>query len=405
MNTYNLLKLSFKALQKNIFRTFLTMLGIIIGVGSVIAMLAIGEGSKQSIEDTISEMGSNMIMVFPGTVQMGAVNMGGGTAQPLEMDYVEAIEARSTALQAISPVANTKSQVISEQGNWSTTIVGCYPNYLDIRATELQAGRRFTQQEVDRNAKVCLVGTTVVEELFGPNTNPIGASIRIEKVPFQIIGILEEKGGGMTGNDEDDTILAPFGTVQRRLLGITTVPQIMASAYSKEMIPVASSEIEQILYEEMRVEPEDEAFSIRTMDELSSMLTSVSDILVILLAFVAGISLVVGGIGIMNIMFVTVVERTREIGLRMAVGAKSKHILWQFLAEAIVISFTGGLIGIFFGALIAALVGSLMNWPILITTTSIILSFGFSALIGIFFGWYPARKAANLIPIQALRYE
>lgn len=394
-----------KALQKNVFRTFLTMLGIIIGVASVIAMLAIGEGSKQSIEDTISEMGSNMIMVFPGALEMGAVRMGGGTAQPLEMDYVEAISERSTALRYVSPMATAKAQAISDQGNWSTSVVGCYPNYLDIRATGLSAGRRFTAEEVSRNAKVCLVGMTVVEELFGTGINPIGESIRINKVPFQIIGVLEEKGGGMMGNDEDDTILAPFGTVQRRLLGITTVPQIAGSAYEKDLIPVATKEIEQVLYEEMRVTPADEAFTIRTMDELSDMLTSVSDILVVLLAFVAGISLVVGGIGIMNIMYVTVVERTREIGLRMAVGAKSTHILWQFLAEAIVISFTGGIIGIVFGIVIALGVGSIMHWPVQITTVSILLSFGFSAFIGIFFGWYPARQAANLIPIQALRYE
>ncbi|MEL6833445.1 MAG: ABC transporter permease [Bacteroidota bacterium] len=405
MNTYNLLKLSMKALQKNVFRTFLTMLGIIIGVASVIAMLAIGEGSKQSIESTISDMGSNMVMVLPGSVQMGAIQMGDGTARALEMDYVEAITARSTALRHVSPMATAKVQAISDQSNWSTSVVGCYPNYLDIRSTGISAGRRFTDEEVNRNAKVCLVGMTVVEELFGPNANPIGTSIRINKVPFQIIGILEEKGGGMMGNDEDDTILAPFGTVQRRLLGITTVPQIAGSAYEKELIPVATQEIKQVLYEEMRVTAADEAFTIRTMDELSSMLTSVSDILVVLLAFVAGISLVVGGIGIMNIMYVTVVERTREIGLRMAVGAKSKHILWQFLAEAIVISFTGGIIGVLFGVLVAAGVSGLMNWPVEITSSSILMSFGFSALIGIFFGWYPARQAANLIPIQALRYE
>ena len=405
MNAYNLLKISLKALRKNVFRTFLTMLGIIIGVASVIAMLSIGQGSKDSIESGISDLGSNLIMVFPGAGNMGGVNLGSGTSRELEIGGVEAIEENSTLLQWVTPVAMTQAQLIAGSANWSSSVYGAYANYFDIKALEITSGRRFSQSDVNRAAKVCLVGTTIVEELFGEYSDPVGQSIRINKVPFEIIGVLEEKGAGMRGEDQDDVVIAPFSTVQRRLLGSTKVQQIFASAKSEEVSEAATEEIEAILLKEMRAEPDDEAFNIRTMSEISNMLSSTSNTMVTLLAGVAGISLIVGGIGIMNIMFVTVTERTREIGLRMAVGAKSKNILLQFLAEAVVISITGGLIGALLGVGVSIGFGNLMGWPVSITPFSIVLAFGFSTVIGVFFGWYPARKAANMIPISALRYE
>ncbi len=405
MNAYNLLKISLKALRKNVLRTFLTMLGIIIGVASVIAMLSIGQGSKDSIESSISELGSNLIMVFPGSSNRGGVSQGSGTSRPMEISDVKAIEENCTLLAGVTPVAMTPAQLIAGSANWSSSVYGTYANYFDIKALDLKSGQRFSQSDVNRAAKVCLVGTTVVEELFGEYADPIGQSIRINKVPFKIIGVLEEKGAGMRGEDQDDVVIAPFTTVQRRLLGSTKVQQIFASAKSEEVSEAATKEIEAVLLKELRVKAEDEAFHIRTMSELSNMLSSTSDTMVTLLAGVAGISLIVGGIGIMNIMFVTVTERTREIGLRMAVGAKGKNILLQFLAEAVVISVTGGIIGALLGIGVSLGFGNLMGWPVTITPFSIALAFGFSTVIGVFFGWYPARKAANMIPISALRYE
>lgn len=405
MNTYNLLKISLKALRKNVFRTFLTMLGIIIGVASVIAMLSIGQGSKDSIESSISELGSNLIMIFPGSSQRGGVNLGSGTSRPMEIGDVEAIERNCTMLDGVTPVAMAQAQLIAGSANWSSSVYGTYANYFDIRALDIKSGNRFGQSDVDRAAKVCLLGQTVVEELFGEYSDPIGQTIRINKVPFKVIGTLEEKGAGMRGEDQDDVVIAPFTTVQRRLLGSTKVQQIFASASSEEVSEAATKEIEAVLLKELRVKPEDEAFHIRTMSEISNMLSSTSNTMVTLLAGVAGISLIVGGIGIMNIMYVTVTERTREIGLRMAVGAKSKNILFQFLTEAVVISITGGIIGVLLGIGVSIGFGNLMGWPITISAFSILLAFGFSTVIGVFFGWYPARSAANMIPISALRYE
>jgi putative ABC transport system permease protein len=405
MNPLILLKLSLKALQKNVYRTFLTMLGIIIGVASVITMLAIGQGSKESIESSISSLGSNLIMIFPGSFRMGGVQQGAGTSRPLEISEVEAIEKHCPSVQWVSPVVTARAQLIAGSQNWSTTVLGVYANYLHIRDISLSSGRSFTELEVRRSTKVCLLGQTVVREMFGENANPIGQSIRINKVPFKVIGILQSKGASMMGTDQDDSVIAPFFSVQRRLLGITNIHQIFASARSAETSAKAEEEIRTVLTKQLRTSSDDQGFSIRTMSEISEMLSSTSSILVILLASVAGISLIVGGIGIMNIMYVTVTERTREIGLRMAVGAKSRVILLQFLTEAVAISVTGGLIGILLGIAVSRIFGQIMEWPTTITLYSILLSFGFSTLIGIFFGWYPARKAANLIPIDALRYE
>lgn len=407
MSMYNLLKISLKALQKNTFRTFLTMLGIIIGVASVITMLAIGQGSKKSIESSISNMGSNLIMIFPGSARMGGVRLGSSSSRPFEISDVEAIENNCPAVRWVTPVANTRAQLIAGASNWSSSVTGAYANFQDIRSLEISTGAFFTQHDVNRAAKVCLLGNTVVKELYGEYSNPVGTSIRINKVPFRVIGVLKEKGGSTMGGDQDDIVVAPFTTVQKRLLGVATVPQIFASAYSEAVSEQATKEIEAVLLKQLRVDPKDEdgAFHIHTMSEISDMLSSTSAILVALLASVAGISLIVGGIGIMNIMYVTVTERTREIGLRMAVGAKSKVILMQFLTEAVAISITGGIIGVLLGIVASLVIRHAMDWPISITPYSLALSFGFSTVIGIFFGWYPARKAANLVPIDALRYE
>jgi putative ABC transport system permease protein len=368
-------------------------------------MLAIGQGSKESIESSISSLGSNLIMIFPGSFRMGGVQQGAGTSRPLEISEVEAIEKHCPSVQWVSPVVTARAQLIAGSQNWSTTVLGVYANYLHIRDISLSSGRSFTELEVRRSTKVCLLGQTVVREMFGENANPIGQSIRINKVPFKVIGILQSKGASMMGTDQDDSVIAPFFSVQRRLLGITNIHQIFASARSAETSAKAEEEIRTVLTKQLRTSSDDQGFSIRTMSEISEMLSSTSSILVILLASVAGISLIVGGIGIMNIMYVTVTERTREIGLRMAVGAKSRVILLQFLTEAVAISVTGGLIGILLGIAVSRIFGQIMEWPTTITLYSILLSFGFSTLIGIFFGWYPARKAANLIPIDALRYE
>ena len=405
MNFYDLLKISLKALRKNTFRTFLTMLGIVIGVASVITMLAIGQGSKKSIESSISGLGSNLIMIFPGAQRLGGVSLGSATSRPFDISDVEAIENECPSVRWVTPIVNVRSQLIAGPVNWSATVTGAYANYPDIRSLEIKLGTFFTEGDVSRSTKVCVLGATVANELFGEYANPVGASIRINKVPFKVIGVLQAKGGSAMGPDQDDIVIAPFSTVQRRLLGISTVSQIFASANSEEASRQATREIETVLVKQLRIDPAEKTFNIRTMSEVSDMLSSTSAILVALLASVAGISLLVGGIGIMNIMFVTVTERTREIGLRMAVGAKSRTILLQFLAEAVVISITGGIIGVLLGIIASIVVGQVMNWPISISPYSIALSFSFSTVIGIFFGWYPAKKAAGLVPIDALRYE
>ena len=407
MNLLNLFVIALRSLNKNKIRSLLTMLGIIIGVASVIAMLAIGQGSSDSIEDQISGLGSNVIMVFPGATFRGGVATAAGSAQSLEMDDLEAIRTNCPSVKYLSPVARSGGQIIAGSNNWNSSIQGVYNEYLDIRNIEVESGSRFAEIDEKRASKVCLIGTTVAENLFDEYDDPVGQRIRINKIPFTVIGLLKEKGQGGMGDDQDDIIYAPFSTVQRRMRGARqNIQQIFISAVSEEKIELASEEIDELLRTRKNISKyEDPPFNIRTQTEIVEMFTSTSNTMMVLLAGIASISLIVGGIGIMNIMLVSVTERTREIGLRMAVGARGKDILRQFLLEAILLSLLGGLIGAAFGILSSKLFVAIMNWPVTVSSYSVILAFSFAFIVGVFFGWYPASKAARLIPMDALRYE
>jgi len=406
MRVKNLLKIALRSMNRNKMRTFLTMLGIIIGVGSVIAMLAIGQGSKKSIEAQIASLGTNILMIRPEASSQGNVRMEAGTSQRLTNEDAEAILDRCPSVLYMSPMVRTSGQMIYGGQNWRSSVYGVDPEYLQIRNMQIGQGDGFTSADLKSAAKVCIIGKTVATNLFGEYEDPIGKTIRINQIPFRIIGTLEPKGENSFGQDQDDVVLAPFTTVQKRMLTITYVQMIYLSALSQELIPQAAEEVTALLKERHKLGPSEEPdFSVRTQTEISSTFSSTSDIMTILLATIASISLIVGGIGIMNIMLVSVTERTREIGIRMSVGARGRDVLMQFLIEALMISFLGGILGIIIGSVASAVIAKLMMWPTSITLQSILLSFLFSSAIGIFFGWYPARKAANLNPIDALRYE
>jgi len=406
MNYANLIKISTNALKRNKFRAILTMLGIIIGVGSVIGMLSIGQGSKKSIQEQISSMGSNMIFVMPASQQRGGIMLGNSNAKNMTLKNVEALKKEAQYLSAISPQVASSGQVIRGNNNWPTSIYGVSPDYLSIRKYEIEDGRVFTDQEIKNLGKVCLVGKTVVENVFKDNVDPVGQTIRFANIPLKIIGVLKEKGENSMGNDQDDLIIAPYTTVQRRILAISHIQSIFASAASEDKSEQAIAEIETILRREHKIkEGSDDDFEVRSQAEMIKTFSSVSDMLTMLLGAIAGISLLVGGIGIMNIMYVSVTERTREIGLRMSVGGRGKDIMVQFLAEAVMLSVMGGIIGILFGLLVSYVAAKLLSFPVVIMTQAIVLSFLVCSVIGIFFGWYPARKAANLNPIDAIRYE
>jgi len=405
MSLYNLILIALKALQRNKLRAFLTMLGIIIGVGSVIAMVAIGQGSKQSIHDSLSNMGSNMITVMPASNLNGPVKISGSSFQTLTSKDITALKRESQYLSDISPAVSAKGQAISGAMNWPTTMSGVDPSYLEIRKLSLKDGIAFTEQDVLTSAKVCLIGQTVIDNLF-PNQDPVGKVIRFGNIPFQIIGVLNPKGQNAFGQDQDDILIAPYTTVQKRILATIYYQNIYASATNEQVTNAAVDEITSILRESHRLRSdEDNDFQVRTQEELINTLSSTSSLLTVLLTVIAGISLVIGGIGIMNIMYVSVTERTREIGLRMSIGARGKDILLQFLAEAVLLSVTGGIAGIVTGVGASLGVGLLTGWPTPISGTAIATGFLFSAAVGIFFGYYPARKAARLDPIEALRFE
>ena len=406
MNGTNLIKIAVRALANNKLRGFLTMLGIIIGVASVITMLAIGQGSKRSIQAQISEMGSNMIMIHPGADVRGGVRQDASAMETLKLQDYEDIVDETRFVSAVSPSVNSSGQAIYGANNAPTTVYGISPDYLEIRRYKVEDGDMFTEQDIQTAAKVCVVGKTVVDNLFPDGSNPVGKVIRFQKLPFRIVGVLESKGYNSMGMDQDDLILAPYTTIQKKVLAITHLQGITCSALKEEYTDQAIDEISEILRRNHKLkESDDDDFTIRSQQELSTMLTSTTDMMTVLLAAVAGISLLVGGIGIMNIMYVSVTERTREIGLRMSIGAKGIDILAQFLIESILISVTGGLIGVVFGVGAALVVNGVAHFPVYIQPWSVVLSFAVCTVTGVFFGWYPAKKAAQLDPIEAIRYE
>jgi len=405
MKMLNIVLSAFRALRRNKMRSFLTMLGIIIGVGAVIAMLAIGQGAEYSVKQQISSLGTNVLIVFPGSQQTGGLRMGAGTVTTLTEEDAWAIQKECPAVAFVSPGARGGGQVIAGNLNWGTSIEGTGADYLEIRSWPIEYGEFYSEPDIKAAAKVCILGKTVADNLF-PESTPVGQNIRIRNVPFKVLGVLSKKGQNAMGMDQDDIILAPYTTVLRRLTHYPYLRQILVSATSPSSIGAAQTQISELLRMRHKIAPYDpDDFTIRNQSDLAATATATTEILTILLASIASVSLLVGGIGIMNIMLVSVTERTREIGIRMSVGARGRDILTQFLIEALVLSLLGGILGILLGVGGSVAISSFAKWPTIITVFSILLSFGFSIAIGIFFGFYPARKAALLNPIDALRYE
>lgn len=407
MNIANLFKIALRAIAANKLRSFLTMLGIIIGVASVIAMLAIGQGSKKSIQANIAEMGSNMIMIRPGQDKgPGGAQQDASDMQTLKLKDYETLKEQSKYLAAISPNVNASGQFINGNNNTPSIMYGISPDYLQIRQQKVKDGEMFTDEDVKTSAKVCVIGKTVADNLFTNGEDPIGKVIRYNKIPFRIVGVLESKGYNSFGMDQDDVVFAPYTTVMKRILSVTYLQGINASAITEDMTDLAIEDVTNILRENHKLKGADEDnFTIRSQQEMAEMMNSTSDTMTVLLLVVACISLVVGGIGIMNIMYVSVTERTKEIGLRMSVGARGIDILNQFLIESVLLSITGGLIGVLCGIGAAVGINVFAHWPIQIQPWSVLLSFVVCSATGIFFGWYPAKKAASLDPIEAIRYE
>ena len=407
MNYSNLFKIAMRAIAANKLRSFLTMLGIIIGVASVIAMMAIGQGSKKSIQANIAEMGSNMLMIRPGQDKgPGGAQQDASDMQTLKLKDYEALKEQAKYLSAISPSVNSSGQFINGNNNTPSTIYGISPDYMQIRQQKVKDGEMFTDEEVRSSAKVCVIGKTVADNLFTNGEDPVGKVIRFNKIPFRVVGVLESKGYNSFGMDQDDVVLAPYTTVMKRILSVTYLQGINASAVTEDMTDLAIEDITSILRENHKLKASDEDnFTIRSQQEMAEMMNSTSDTMTVLLLVVACISLVVGGIGIMNIMYVSVTERTKEIGLRMSVGARGIDILNQFLIESVLLSVTGGLIGVIVGIGAAVGINVFAHWPIQIQPWSVLLSFAVCSATGIFFGWYPAKKAASLDPIEAIRYE
>ncbi|MDD6541982.1 MAG: ABC transporter permease [Prevotella sp.] len=412
MNITNLFKIALKAIAANKMRSFLTALGIIIGIASVITMLAIGQGTKNSIQANIAQMGSNMIMISPGADRRGGVQQDASSMETLKLTDYQALKDECKYIKAISPVVSSTGQFIYGNENTPSTITGVNQDYLEIRQLKVADGEMFTDTDIKTSAKVCLLGQTVVDNLFPDGSDPIGRVIRFNSIPFRVIGVMQKKGYNSMGMDQDDYVLAPYTSVMKRILAQTYLGQILASAITEDVTDQATDEMTSILRRTHKLkeatettEGDDDDFNIRSQEELASMMNSTTNMLTILLGCVAGISLIVGGIGIMNIMYVSVTERTREIGLRMSVGARGIDILNQFLIEAILLSVSGGLIGVMLGIGASYAVKMLAHWPISIEPWTIIMSFAVCTFTGVFFGWYPAKKAAQLDPIEAIRYE
>jgi putative ABC transport system permease protein len=402
------IRISIRSLKANKMRSFLTMLGIIIGVGAVIAMLAIGSGARSRIAAQISSMGSNLLMILPGATTAGGVRMGIGTQPTLSMADAEAIRKECPSVQYVAPVVNGVAQVVYGNLNWSTGVIGTSPEMVFVRDWEIIAGRNFSDDDIRGATKVCILGQTVIENLFG-DINPLGHVIRIKNVPFTVIGILQRKGQSPTGQDQDDVIYIPVTTAQKKIFGTTfpgMVRIIMIKARSPEVMDSAEREITDLLRQRHRIGPrQDNDFTVRNLTQIMQVQEQSTSVMTILLGAIASVSLIVGGIGIMNIMLVSVTERTREIGIRMAVGAKTWDIRLQFIIEALILSLSGGLIGIITGIVSSRVISSLAGWPVMISIFAVMLSFSFSGIVGIFFGYYPAHKASLLDPIEALRYE
>ena len=407
MNITNLFKIALRAIAANKLRSFLTMLGIIIGVASVIAMLAIGQGSKQSIQQNIAEMGSNMIMIHPGQDRgPGGARQDASAMQSLKLKDYETLAEQAKYLAAISPNVTASGQFINGNNNTPSSIYGVTPDYLEIRQLKVEDGEFFTEEDIKTSAKVCVIGRTVADNLFTNGEDPVGKVIRYKQIPFRIVGVLKSKGYNSFGMDQDDLVLAPYTTVMKRILSVTYLQSINASALTEDMTDLAIEEVTALLRQNHRIgEMDEDDFTIRSQQEMAEMMNSTSDTMTILLLVVACISLIVGGIGIMNIMYVSVTERTKEIGLRMSVGARGIDILNQFLIESVLLSVTGGIIGVVVGVGAAVGINVFAHWPIQIQPWSVLLSFAVCSATGIFFGWYPAKKAAMLDPIEALRYE
>ena len=412
MNYTNLLKIALRAIAANKLRAFLTALGIIIGVASVITMLAIGQGSKRSIQANIAEMGSNMIMIHPGADMRGGVRQDASAMETLKLTDYESIKDECNYIKGISPMVSKSGQWIYGNNNTPSSIYGVNQDYLEIRQLSVSDGEVFTEADIKSSAKVCILGQTVVDNLFPDGADPIGKVVRFNSIPFRVIGVLKKKGYNSMGMDQDDLALAPYTTVMKRILAQTYLGSIQCSAVTEGVTDKATEQITTILRRNHKLkdatettEADADDFNIRSQEELASMMNSTTDMLTILLGCVAGISLIVGGIGIMNIMYVSVTERTREIGLRMSVGARGIDILNQFLIEAVLLSVTGGLIGVLLGVGASYAVNLIVHWPIYIQLWSIIMSFAVCTFTGVFFGWYPAKKAAQLDPIEDIRYE
>ena len=406
MNYGNLIVIALRALSNNKLRGFLTMLGIIIGVSSVISMLAIGEGSKSSIEKQIQELGANMVVVNPTNAMVGGIRQNGVIVQTLKLEDYRAIVSEVPYVESCSPYVTKSGQAIYGPNNSPTSIYGINEDYMGIRRLTVNRGEMFSDQDMKNAAKVCVVGQTIVDNLFKNGEDPLGQVIRFDKVPFRIVGVLAPKGYNSMGRDQDDIILAPFTTIQKRLLAIPYMHGIYVSVINEKYTGKIIREITGVLRQTHRIPAgQEDDFTVRSLEEMSSVLTMATKVLTILLACIGGISLLVGGIGIMNIMYVSVTERTREIGLRMSIGAKGRHILFQFLIESIIISVSGGIIGVGLGIGVSLVLRSLLGWPVSVLLYSVVISFIVCTFTGVFFGWYPARKASRLNPIDAIRYE